>query len=320
MLVLAEDAVVHQFRAVVADEHDKRVVPEAHVGQLVEQDANPLVDEGDVAVVQRLGPLDLGLGLADVALAVLTDLRQDEVPGLRVLVVAVGEVPGRVPVLVRGEAVDPEEEGRSSVIVLQEAEGAVEYLRREVVEFRLAVLHADEVLPQPGVARVVLLAIGDVGLQVDGVEGAAAQRVGLLPADEVPMHEPAGEVHVGLEHVEDVRDEAGDVALLEQHLGKRHAAVRDAVPAQRLRHQPPAAGVDAIGEGAVAGPEGVAHLDGGLGLAVGAVEDDGLAHELVEVGRLDEAELLARADDVGAKGVAADDDAVHAFLSNALRI
>ena len=118
VLVLAEDAVVHQFRAVVADEHDERVVPEAHVGQLVEQDANPLVDEGDVAVVQRLCALDFRLGFADVALTVLTDLRQDEVPGLRVFVVAVGEVLGRVPVLVRGEAVDPEEEGRAAVVVL----------------------------------------------------------------------------------------------------------------------------------------------------------------------------------------------------------
>ena len=49
---LAELRMIHQLGAVIRDKADRRVLPQAQVGEDVQQVADPLIDKGNIAVVE----------------------------------------------------------------------------------------------------------------------------------------------------------------------------------------------------------------------------------------------------------------------------
>jgi len=311
----AEPALVHQLRAVVGGEHHDRVLEQTELLDRLQQVTNPAIHEGHEPQVERLAAVGLLGRERDLRSAVgllVVDLRVDEVlhAGLR-RAVHIGVVPWRVPQLVRGEAVHPEEERALPVVVHEPVPGSPEDLRALPVLLAPPVECVEQVLRDRRMHSRRCLALGHVGSQVNTLHRAAAPGVVLLPADELPTQEPASEVHGRLEHMIGVADQPRQVAAIVEHLGQRVLLMGDRVPAwpgglkALVRHDL------APGEGAMPGEEAPPDLDGRQPLGVASVEHHAFRRELVNVRRLHAAQGLPRADAVGPQTVYADDDDVR---------
>ncbi len=156
---LAEAPVVTDLRPVVREHQHDRVVPQAKLIELREDPSNLLVHEGDLALVERLGALDEGLG----GLSALPCRAREDRVDLGRRRVLIGVLRGRVPRLMRVEHLHPEHERLAAVRGIEPLAGAGGDARAEVVVLALAADHVREVLRE-----------GRVLLPLDRLEDALA--------------------------------------------------------------------------------------------------------------------------------------------------
>ena len=280
---LADPSVLAEQHAVVAEQHDERVVHQAEVREPVEEVAQPGVDERD-------------LGGVELAHAAQDPRRQ---PQRRVLgrgggerlerldrrvrwPVQVPEAARRVPRLVSVEGVDHERKRLARARPLDPVHAVPEHPRRQVVLLGAVARVRGQV---GGQARLCArpsqrprqvarhLGLGRLALRLE------AQR--RLPVHQLDAVEGAAEAPVHAEQeVRVVRHVAGRPALLAQDLGPGLAVAADGLPA-RLRGQlldgPPAA----ERKGAAAGHDRPPRGDGRHALRVGAREAKPLLGDLV---------------------------------------
>ncbi|OPZ10576.1 MAG: hypothetical protein BWZ10_02348 [candidate division BRC1 bacterium ADurb.BinA364] len=297
-------AVVHQFRAMVAGDQDQRLVQQIQRLQPRHQLADAFVHERAFAIIIRdIAPPHL--------LAVRGLHSDDRFPALVPIgIVHVGIGPRRVPGLVRIEAIDIEEKRRVFPRLVDETDGFVEDLRRQIIVLGFSILHIEQILNQPR-----LRADAAVGRQVfghvDGVHRADAPGVFLLAADEFPAGEAAREVLRRLEHVVGVRDESRGIALFEKRLGQRRLLRRNLVPARGVGPQSACFVFGFPGKTAHAGQQRAAELNRRLAFAEGVVEKNAFADQPVHVRRSDRIVAPRGGDEIGAEGVEANQHNVH---------
>ena len=319
-LALAESGVIVQLGAVIREEDDHRGVPQVLAIDLVQEPADVLVGERHLAQIARgvvVGELR-GDALAGCAAHVGVQRGVENVVELLVLRPLPGVVvrrdvrDRRVEDLVRLKAVDPEKERRVGGVLVDPAGGGVEHAGREPVVFGRPIPDVVEVLQHLAflveVGRRVLRRARHVVAEViledlgDRVPGADLPAVAGLPTNVLERREAAGVVHVGLEHVRRVADQAGGVAAFDQALGHRQLLVGDLVPpVEPIPKRKPAH----------AGETAVPHLHRRTRLGEALGESNRLGGQLVERRSRHVAELLSRTDDIGAKRVEADDDDVQ---------
>ena len=272
-----QSVVLAEVEAVVGGEDDRRVVHEAHVLDLAEQVADPVVDHGDLAAVGRVGLLDPGCR----HLRVVAPVRVYRLHNFAVVVrhVQLGVVRGSVPRLVRVPGVYVQEE-LLLVVPLQPVPGADHRLGDVPVRLLAP--------PRHRVLRLVVADPLDPGgralLSLDGEEGLEAAIVveAVAPVE--------GRIDDG----------RGVDALIGEKLGQRANAVGEGLPPHE--RQRPASGE-------VVGPR----RHGRKRRRVVAVESYRAGRQIVERGRVYEIDPV-RAQVVPPEGVRNDPDNVHCLV------
>ncbi len=282
---LADEAVLAEDHAVVAEQQDERVLEEVQFLHPVHKAPEPAVHHRQLAGVEGVHPVQLRLRQV-VARTVDrgVGLRSFGPVGVHVRVL-LRRVPGGVGVVdVHGEEEGPHVLGR-----LQKLRGAVKDPGGEPVLLALSVGRVGEVLGEVLLAARARARVGYKG-PLEALGGARPDRTVLvrrLAAEKVPHVEAPVHVVGGFVLLQVVGHEQVQVPVLPQDLSERNLVERYRLPAPEgdvlpLRRVPvpkrprPGAGVD--------GPAGA---DGRGRLGVGPREAQALPRQGVEVGSLD---------------------------------
>ena len=212
---LPELPLVPDLRTVVREKHHHRIVLQPDPVQGLQEMPDPAVHEGHVSHIERPGAFDLRLQ----GIPAVDHLRIDVVLHRRIGKIHIRVMARRVPQLVRAEAVDPEEERGIRRIVLHPLRGSPEHLCGQVVLLPLLpVQHVQQVLRDRRVLRRVRLTLRRVRRQGNAGQRSQPVSVVLLPPDELPGHEPPGEIHRRFEHVVHVRHQSRGIPPIVQPL------------------------------------------------------------------------------------------------------